>query len=169
MEAKPSSSATLSASFTPAEALGGRGELLTDAQFDLFYARGFLSLDCVATAAEVADLRAIYARLFEERAGWRDGNYLDFGGPDDSVPRLPQILMPSLYEPALLSSRLHAKCHAMAKQLLGNAAEFNFDHVLTKPPHGGDPTPWHQGQGVLHPQDHPRDHHLLDPAAAGGP
>src|SRR5689334_4054247 len=110
----------------PPSALGSDASVLSQGQIERFHVRGYLALDPIATPAEVADLRTIYRRLFEDRAGWNDGNYLDFGGPDDANARLPQILMPSLYEPALRASRLHAVCHAMARQLLGDAAEFHF-------------------------------------------
>jgi hypothetical protein len=120
------------------------GAPLSADQVAFFHAEGYLALPPLATAAEVAALRAIYAALFARRAGWSDGNYLDFAGPDDEHPRLPQILMPSLYEPALRASPLHDRCHAVARQLLGPAAEFNFDHAITKPAQGGVSTPWHQ-------------------------
>jgi len=117
---------------------------LSEAQIRFFHDEGYLSLPPIATEAEVAELRDVYHRIFARRAGWEDGNYLDFGGPDDAEPRLPQILMPSQYEPGLMTSRVHAQCLAMARQLLGPEAEFHFDHAMTKPAQGGAPTPWHQ-------------------------
>jgi len=117
---------------------------LTEAQVRFFHAEGYLALPPIMSEAEVAALRIVYEQLFARRAGWTDGNYLDFAGTDDSRPRLPQILMPSLYESALRTSLLHARCLAMAQQLLGPAAEFHFDHAMTKPAGGGPPTPWHQ-------------------------
>src|SRR5260370_1075987 len=103
-----------------------------------------LSTSQITTASEVERIRAIYQQLFDQRAGWEDGNYLDFAGPDDGHPRLPQILMPSLYEPTLRQSRLFSNCFGIARQLLGPSAEFVFDHAMTKPACGGLPTPWHQ-------------------------
>lgn len=117
---------------------------LSEEQIRFFHAEGYLALPPIATEAEVAALREVYRQIFARRAGWEDGNYLDFAGPDDTEPRLPQILMPSQYEPSLMTSRVHAQCLAMARQLLGPEAEFNFDHAMTKPAQGGMPTPWHQ-------------------------
>lgn len=119
-------------------------QLLSEDQCRFFREQGYLSLPQVATPDEVETLRTMYVKWFDRKAGWKDGNYLDFGGVDDERPLLPQILMPSAYEPSLRSSRLHARCHAIAKDLLGPTAEFNFDHAMTKPAHGGRPTPWHQ-------------------------
>lgn len=117
---------------------------LSEEQIRFFHAEGYLSLPPIATEAEVAALREVYQQMFARRAGWENGDYLDFAGTDDTAPRLPQILMPSRYEPALMTSRVHAQCLAMAHQLLGPEAEFNFDHAMTKPAQGGVPTPWHQ-------------------------
>jgi hypothetical protein len=117
---------------------------LSETQVRFFHAEGYLSLPPIATEAEVATLRETYQQMFARRAGWENGDYLDFAGLDDAEARLPQILMPSQYEPSLMASRVHAQCLAMARQLLGPQAEFNFDHAMTKPAQGGPPTPWHQ-------------------------
>jgi Phytanoyl-CoA dioxygenase (PhyH) len=119
-------------------------QLLSEDQRRFFDAHGFLALPQVATPDEAEALRAMYAKWFDSKTGWKDGNFLDFGGLDDEQPQLPQILMPSAYEPSLRTSRLHARCLAIAKELLGPTAEFNFDHAMTKPAGGGKPTPWHQ-------------------------
>jgi len=121
--------------------------VLTDDQIVHFRREGFLSLPKITTDEEIDFLRGLYDRLFETRAGWKDGNYLDFVGADDTAPaRLPQILMPSLYEPAFKETLIYSNCHAIAKQLLGPTAEFAFDHATLKPAGGGPQTPWHQDQ-----------------------
>jgi hypothetical protein len=117
---------------------------LTEQQCRDFHTDGYLSLPTLATAEEVLSLRATYERLFNCRAGYSDGNFLDFGGTNDEQPSLPQILLPCLYEPALRVSALHARCLSIARQLMGPAAEFHFDHAMTKPARGGQLTPWHQ-------------------------
>jgi hypothetical protein len=121
--------------------------VLNDDQIAFFHREGFLSLPKITSAEEVDFVRGIYDRLFDARTGWRDGNYLDYTGVDDMVPaRLPQILMPSVYEPALKETAIFANCQAIARQLLGPAAEFIFDHATLKPARTGPPTPWHQDQ-----------------------
>jgi hypothetical protein len=133
----------LSTRMVAASEITERG-VLSDDQCSFFHRQGYLSLSAIATEAEVAELRAVYQSLFDRKAGWEDGNFLDFAGLDDSRPRIPQILMPSLYEPSLKISKLHATCLHIARQLLGPSAEFVFDHAMTKPANGGPPTPWHQ-------------------------
>lgn len=137
--------ATTAASIAAARDAGQAGTslALTPEQCAFFDREGYLALPAIATAGEIEELRAIYGRLFDRRAGWKDGNFLDFAGLDDSRARLPQILMPSNYEPSLRQSSLFATCLGIARQLLGPSAEFNFDHATTKPA-GGMPTPWHQ-------------------------
>jgi len=132
---------------TPAEpiAFDDRASLLTDEQIASFHENGFLSIPAVTTAEEVARLIPLYDRMFGERAGYAEGNFFDFAGKDDHAPSLPQILMPSKYEPALKASLIYRNCAAMAVQLLGPQAVFVFDHAMFKPP-GGGPTPWHQDQ-----------------------
>jgi Phytanoyl-CoA dioxygenase (PhyH) len=117
---------------------------LTEQQCAFFHREGYLVLPAVTTASEVERLRTIYEHLFEQRTGWKDGNYLDFAGPDGGGAYLPQILMPSFYEPALRQTRLFSNCLGIARQLLGPSAELVFDHAMTKPARGGLPTPWHQ-------------------------
>jgi hypothetical protein len=110
-----------------------------------FHENGFLSIPAVTTAEELARITPIYDRLFEERAGYYEGNYFDFAGESDSSPALPQITMPSRYEPALRESSLFRNCAAMAAQLMGPRTEFVFDHAMVKSPQGL-PTAWHQDQ-----------------------
>lgn len=125
-------------------ALASTRDMLTEEQCRHFHANGYLSLPRLATPDEVEALRVTYAGLFDRRAGWAEGNFLDFAGLNDEKPCVPQILMPSLYEPALRTSALHERCLSIARQLIGPAAEFHFDHAITKPAQGGPPTPWHQ-------------------------
>jgi ectoine hydroxylase-related dioxygenase (phytanoyl-CoA dioxygenase family) len=118
--------------------------LLPQDQSAFFHREGYLVVRAVTTPMEIQQIRLVYERLFAEKAGWKDGNYLDFAGADAQSERLPQILMPSEYEPSLKQTRLFRTCHAIARQLLGPSAEFVFDHGMTKPARGGVPTPWHQ-------------------------
>ena len=119
--------------------------VLTPEQIASFHENGFLSIAAVATADEVAGLVPLYDDLFDRRAGFDEGNYFDFAGEDDRDPALPQILMPSKYEPRLRTGTLYRNCAAAAIQLLGPKAEFVFDHAMVKPA-GGRQTPLHQDQ-----------------------
>ena len=84
-----------------------------------------------------ATLRDIYDRLFATQAGRAQGDHLDLSGTDEDGAKavLPQILNPSKYAPELAQTAFRDNAEAIARQLLGPAAEFRgaaHDHA------GGD-------------------------------
>jgi len=118
---------------------------LTDAQVARFRAEGYLVLDALTDQDEVAAIREVYDRLFEQRAGRAEGNQFDLAGADedDKQAALPQILSPAKYAPELLDTRLYANAKAIAEQLLGDCRTY-VAHAIFKPPRHGAATPWHQ-------------------------
>lgn len=123
-----------------------RTRRLSREQVDRFHADGFLSIPSITTPDEVAWIRQIYDRLFAERAGWSKGDFFDFAGADEEgkAPRLPQLLNPSQYEPALARTLFRTNAEAMARQLLGPRAKLIFEHAMMKPGKTGGETAWHQ-------------------------
>lgn len=123
-------------------------------QIRFFQDNGFLSTGPLATEEELAVLRQIYDRLFEQRAGWEAGDQFDLAGTDeDGRPvSLPQILNPSRYAPELLEGEYFANALALARQLLGEDAEFTGEHAILKPARIGSPTPWHQDEAYWPPE-----------------
>jgi ectoine hydroxylase-related dioxygenase (phytanoyl-CoA dioxygenase family) len=113
-----------------------------------FHEDGFLSVSGITSTQEVAWMLELYDRLFDRRAGWDAGDFFDFAGIDSpgSTAALPQLLNPSRYEPALKKTLFHANAHAVARQLLGPAAELVFEHAMMKPARNGGETPWHQDE-----------------------
>jgi ectoine hydroxylase-related dioxygenase (phytanoyl-CoA dioxygenase family) len=114
---------------------------------------GFLALDAITTSEEIAELRRIYERLFEERAGWDDGNQFDLGGDEQGdAPRLPQLLNPSQYAPELRSTRFVANATAIARQIFGDdLLEGYREQMIYKPARRAPATPWHQDQAYHDP------------------
>jgi ectoine hydroxylase-related dioxygenase (phytanoyl-CoA dioxygenase family) len=129
---------------------------LTPAQIAFFHENGFLTLPAITTPDEVAALCDIYDHLFEIKAGRDSGDHLDLTTQDDgSQPEmLPQILNPSKYAPALVDTQLRRNAEAVAKQLLGHGAVFQFDHAIRKPARSGVDTPWHQDEAYNDPSMH---------------
>jgi ectoine hydroxylase-related dioxygenase (phytanoyl-CoA dioxygenase family) len=119
---------------------------LSQDEIDRFNAEGFLAIDEITTPDEVTWIRGIYDRLFAEKVGWDKGDLFDFAGDTDDreKARLPQLLNPSRYEPALARTQFRANAEAMAKQLLGPRAYLIFEHAMMKPAHTGAETAWHQ-------------------------
>jgi len=125
----------------------------THEQIDFYQREGYLALEALTTQEEVAWLRAIYDRLFAERAGREAGDQFDLAGADtdDDEAALPQILGPSKYAPELLHGLFRANAFAVAQQLLGPEAQPQGEHAILKPAHHGVETPWHQDEAYWNP------------------
>ena len=121
---------------------------LTKDEICKFHEQGYLLLPKITTSEEVAWIREIYDRLFEQRVGWDSGDFFDFAGIDDTetTAMLPQLMSPSRYVPALRKTTFRANAHEIAKQLLGKSTELVFEHAMLKPAGTGGETPWHQDE-----------------------
>lgn len=132
---------------------GGGAMRLTAEMIARFHTVGFLSVEePIVGAGEIDRLRAIYDRMFEERAGRDEGNQFDLAGVDDDErpPVLSQILHPQLYHPELAGPALEA-VSVIARQLLGPEARTEIFHAILKPGGIGAPTPWHQDEAYWDP------------------
>ena len=118
-------------------------------QIDDYHENGFLRLDRITSAEEVEELREVYERLFLSDTHKDDRKQL--GDVEEGQETLPQILGPSDLAPELLETQYYANAEAMAKQLLGEAAEFQGDHAIRKPAGSGAETPWHQDEAYWDP------------------
>jgi ectoine hydroxylase-related dioxygenase (phytanoyl-CoA dioxygenase family) len=99
---------------------------------------------------EIERFRGIYDRMFAGEYKLNDEDFFDLATEakaKDKKKLLPQIMNPGSYEPALRDSTYIRRATAVAKQMLGPKATFQFDHFIDKPLMVGKPTPWHQDQG----------------------
>lgn len=120
---------------------------LTPEQIATFREQGYIALESMTTAEEVAQLRGIFDRLFGNNVGWEKGSQYDLAGTDEGGrPKLPQILNPVEFAPELAQTQFRANALAIATQLLGEGTEPWFEHAILKPPKYGAPTPWHQDE-----------------------
>lgn len=126
---------------------------LSDAEIRRFEEEGYLSIDRITSDEDLEGIRQAYEELFELRSGHDQGDHFDLAGADDEgqPPKLPQILNPARYAPALEQTLYRANAQAIARQLLGPEAEFQFDHAIYKPPRHGAETPWHQDEAYWNP------------------
>jgi len=125
---------------------------LSAEQVGFFAAEGYLSIPSVSTAEEIEWLIGVYDQMFAERVGYKEGYFIDFAGDETTESlQIPQILGPVAYRPELRETLIWRNCEAMAQQLLGPEARFQFDHAMLKPAGGGAATPWHQDQ-AFYPQ-----------------
>ena len=126
---------------------------LTDDQIAEFHEQGYLRLDRLVEADEIDWVRAIYDRLFAERAGWDRGEQFDLAGSDDPAakPRLPQLMNPAAFAPELERAVFRRAALKVARQLLGDDAEPGDEHAIRKPAEDGAETPWHQDEAYWDP------------------
>src|SRR5947207_2013920 len=127
--------------------------VLSQDQIDFYHREGYLVIEAITTPEEVAWLRGIYDRLFEQRAGREEGNQFDLGGADQEGEEavLPQILGPARYAPELERGLFRVNALAIARQLLGPEAAYHGEHAILKPPSRGAETPWHQDEAYWDP------------------
>ena len=126
---------------------------LNEFEIEFYHRYGYLSVSAVTTPEEIRWMKGVYDRLFENGAGRKEGNWLDLSGTEgqDKSSTLPQIMYPQKYVPELQDTLYWANATQIARQLLGEAAEFQFDHAINKPPRAGSVTPWHQDEAYWDP------------------
>ncbi|MFY9986872.1 MAG: phytanoyl-CoA dioxygenase family protein [Chthoniobacterales bacterium] len=126
-------------------------------QLAFYNENGYLAVDRVATDYEVAEIRALYDRMFSSRTGRNAGDHFDLAGTDEEgkEPLLAQILQPSKYFPELKQTALYRNVGKLIRDLLGPEAELTGDHAINKSPRHGAETPWHQDEAYWDPdKDH---------------
>jgi ectoine hydroxylase-related dioxygenase (phytanoyl-CoA dioxygenase family) len=127
--------------------------LLTAEQIAFYREHGYLAIDAIMPAEEIAMVKAIYDRLFNEDSGRADGDLYDLNGAREAGKKIsiPQILQPGKYAPELLHTQMVANLKAMMRQLHGEETKMVGDHAINKPPHNAAPTPWHQDEAYWDP------------------
>ncbi len=117
---------------------------------------GFLVVSGMTDTDDAAKVRLLIEPLFDRRVGFKEGRQFDMAGVEDdgNAPRLPQILAPRTFAPALANTAMFKNAHQLALELLGPGATFVFDHVIKKPAHDGAVTPWHQDEAFHDPMFH---------------
>lgn len=121
--------------------------VLTPYQIAAFHTDGFLTLNDITTAAEVASLRRILEDLRRRRAGYDEGAQFDLTGEANGLSEktVIQIMNPANYAPRLRATQFRRNAESIAKQLLGDSSAF-FEHAIVKPPGSDVATPWHQDE-----------------------
>src|ERR1044072_2966025 len=97
---------------------------------------GFVVVDNLLSSDEVAQYRAIYDRFLsgEIEAGDKRS---DLGAGSDrttAAENITQIMWPSALHPELLQLPLHERALEIARRLIGDDAELDFDMLIDKAP-----------------------------------
>ena len=83
--------------------MGSSAVILNRDQINSFRENGFLALDAITLPEEVASMRAVFDRLLNSKATFREGARWDLVKGDDIAgpAKLPQIMSPVNYAPEL--------------------------------------------------------------------
>ncbi|MFH6603125.1 phytanoyl-CoA dioxygenase family protein [Maribacter algicola] len=112
-------------------------------QKTFFDEEGYLVVENLLTVEETAYYSNLYASFLDNRidaSRYRS----DLSGGDNKEEKITQIMVPSKLVPDLVHKPLHQKTLAMAKELMGNDIELDFDMLINKAPYTDTITPWHQ-------------------------
>ena len=110
--------------------------------------QGFLVIEDVCPAHELARIAEDYDHMFSTEWGKAEGRYFDLGGTDEDGKQrgLPQILGPTEYMSWLTDSVYFQRLADITQQIMqrDEAAYFSGSHAILKPAGYGLTTPWHQ-------------------------
>ncbi len=117
---------------------------VNEKQIHFFREEGYLVIRDLLTPAEVDYYKRLYDDFLSntiDASAYRS----DLSGDDTSQKeKITQIMVPSRVFPELLSGPIHQKTHQIARLLLGDDMELDFDMLINKAPYTNAPTPWHQ-------------------------
>lgn len=110
---------------------------------------GYVVIDDLLSSEEVAQYRAIYDRFLsgEIDAGDKRSDLGAGSEPTTATENITQIMWPSALHPEIRRLPLHDRALAIARRLIGDDAELDFDMLIDKAPDSATPTPWHQDAG----------------------
>ncbi|WP_149273660.1 phytanoyl-CoA dioxygenase family protein [Pareuzebyella sediminis] len=116
---------------------------LTQKQKHFFAEEGYLVVENLLTKKEITYYSDLYNSFLNneiDASKFRS----DLSGSNDTNEKITQIMVPSKLVPELLEKSLHQKSLAMAKALMGDDIELDFDMLINKAPYTDTITPWHQ-------------------------
>jgi len=119
---------------------------ITPEQVDLFNKNGFLIIENILDGPEVEIYREIYNSFLDGTID-TGKNRSDLGaglGDNANKENITQIMWPCDFKPELLNMPYHNRTLSIARQLMGDDMEMDFDMLISKAPNSNTATPWHQ-------------------------
>jgi phytanoyl-CoA hydroxylase len=118
-------------------------------QVDFFNKHGYVVVEDLLSSEEIDYYRTVYEDFLENKidaSRFRSdlGGFVEGDKPAAAKERITQIMLPSKVMPQLLEKSLHKKTREVARQLLGDDMDLDFDMLIDKAPYSNTPTPWHQ-------------------------
>ena len=117
--------------------------MLSIEQKAFFEKEGYVVLKNLLTKTEVDDYSDLYNSFLNnsiDASQYRS----DLSGSDGKKEKITQIMVPSKLVPELLQKPIHQKSLEIAKTLMGDDIELDFDMLINKAPNTNAITPWHQ-------------------------
>jgi Phytanoyl-CoA dioxygenase (PhyH) len=128
--------------------LSGPAPVLSPETVEQFHRDGFVVLEQITTADDLARISHVMARLYRgyrELARRRHAWELGPGG-GDGMPQILEINQTLALEPSLADTLTFRRCQELAAALLGRPVVYRFDHAIYKPAFNGRATAWHQDE-----------------------
>lgn len=134
-----------------AERRQGGVYVVTDADRAAFARDGYVHLPAVLSAAELADVAAVYDRFLRRDIDvpGKDFNDMTTGehGTDPTGYSIINVMLPRVYFPEWQGNIYERRAESIARQLCGEGMTIDFDQLLAKQPFKADAVfGWHQDQ-----------------------
>jgi phytanoyl-CoA hydroxylase len=136
---------------TAATGPSGNDYLLTSGQLEAYARDGYLVLPNVLSEAELTPLEAVFERFITGQVGGMGRDFCDMSGPYGRAFEdfnLVNAVLPRVYEPALVANIFERRATSIARQLIGDDAQLDYDQFLAKRPQRPKAVfAWHQDLG----------------------
>lgn len=118
---------------------------LSEKEIQFFEEKGYLVIENLIDKTAIDGYKEIYDDFLSGKIDVGE-NRRDLSGKKESGTKesITQIMVPSKHLPSLKDSVYYQKITSVARQLLGNDLEIDFDMLINKLPFSNSPTPWHQ-------------------------
>lgn len=117
--------------------------MVSEEQKSFFEQEGYLVVENLISKSEVDYYSTLYNSFLDnsiDASRYRS----DLSGSDEKKEKITQIMVPSKLVPELLRKSIHQKSLEIAKALMGEDIELDFDMLINKAPNTNTITPWHQ-------------------------
>lgn len=118
-------------------------KVISEDQKEFFAKEGYLIVKNLITKEEVTYYSDLYNSFLNnsiDASKYRS----DLSGSEAGKEKITQIMVPSGLVPELLQKSIHTNALQIAKTLMGDDIELDFDMLINKAPHTNTITPWHQ-------------------------
>ena len=120
-------------------------------QIEAFHRDGYLVLDRFLTELEIAPIEVVFDRFTRGEVKRMGRDFCDMSGPYDRAFddfNIVNAVRPRHYEPALQGNLFERRAASIARQLIGDDSELDYDQFLSKRPRRAAAVfAWHQDLG----------------------